>query len=60
LSGSSLLWYVGRFGQMLGMWLLLVDIFAAGPMGPDARLFAVGVIVFLGGWGLTKVASRTG
>jgi hypothetical protein len=38
------------------MWLLLVDLFTAGPLGPSPRLFALGVVVFLGGWGLTKAA----
>jgi hypothetical protein len=50
-----MIYYLGRFGQMLGMWILLVDIFTAGPLGPNARLFAVGVVVFLIGWGLTRI-----
>jgi hypothetical protein len=40
------------------MWLLLVDLFTAGPLGPNPRLFAAGVVVFLGGWGLTKTTKR--
>ena len=48
-------YYLGRFGQLIGMWLLLVDLFTAGPLGPDARLFAIGVAVFLAGWGLSKM-----
>ena len=48
------LYYVGRAAQLLGMWILLVDIFTAGPLGPDAKLFAVGVAVFLVGWALTR------
>ena len=40
---SALLYYLGRFGQIVGMWILLVDLFTAGPMGPNPRLFAVGV-----------------
>jgi hypothetical protein len=47
-------YYAGRFGQLLGMWLLVVDIFTAGPLGPSPRLFAAGVAVFLAGWALTK------
>jgi hypothetical protein len=47
-------YYVGRLAQLVGMWLLVVDIFTAGPLGPSARLFALGVAVFLAGWGLTK------
>jgi hypothetical protein len=50
------IYYLGRAAQLIGMWLLLVDLFMAGPMGPDARLFAAGVAVFLAGWGLTKTA----
>jgi len=48
------LYYVGRLGQLLGMWLLLVDVVMAGPMGPQPQPFAIGVAVFVAGWGLTK------
>jgi len=51
-------YYLGRAAQLLGMWILLVDIFMAGPMGPSPRLFGAGVVVFLAGWGLTKVRPR--
>jgi len=47
--------YLGRLAQLIGMWLLLVDVVTAGPMGPDPKLFGVGVAVFLAGWGLTRV-----
>lgn len=50
--------YLGRFGQLVGMWLLLVDVVTAGPLGPNSRLFGVGVAVFLAGWGLTKAIAR--
>jgi hypothetical protein len=36
------------------MWLLLVDLFTAGPLGPNPRLFAVGVAVFILGWWLAR------
>jgi len=55
---GALIYYLGRGGQLLGMWILLVDLFTAGPMGPDAKLFGVGVVAFLAGWGLTKVSKR--
>jgi hypothetical protein len=50
----SALYYVGRLAQLMGMWLLLVDILMAGPMGPSPRLFGIGVAVFVAGWALTK------
>jgi hypothetical protein len=55
---ATILYYVGRAAQLLGMWLLLVDIATAGPLGPDAKLFGVGVGVFIAGWGLTRVVKR--
>jgi hypothetical protein len=55
---AALFYYLGRGGQVLGMWLLLVDVVTAGPMGPNPRLFAVGVAIFLGGWGLLKAGRR--
>ena len=51
---SAALYYIGRGGQLLGMWLLLVDIVTAGPMGPNPRLFALGTVIFLGGWVLAR------
>jgi hypothetical protein len=52
-------YYLGRFAQVLGMWMLLVDLFTAGPLGPNPRLFAAGVGVFLAGWALTRVIRRS-
>ena len=48
-------YYLGRGAQLIGMWLLLVDLFTASELGPSPRLFAVGVGVFLAGWGLTRL-----
>jgi hypothetical protein len=31
---AGAIWYVGRFLQAFAMWILLMDIFMAGPMGP--------------------------
>jgi hypothetical protein len=55
LVATKVFYYGGRLAQLMGMWLLLVDIFMAGPMGPDPKLFGVGVVVFLAGWGLTRL-----
>jgi hypothetical protein len=55
---GAILYYAGRGAQLLGMWILLVDIATAGPLGPDAKLFGVGVAVFLTGWGLVKAVKR--
>jgi len=52
------LFYIGRFAQLIGMWLLLVDLFTAGPMGPSPKLFAAGVGVFLAGWAVSRAAKR--
>jgi hypothetical protein len=56
---GRVLYYAGRAGQVIGMWLLLVDVVTAGPMGPNPRLFALGVAVFLAGWGVTRLVSRS-
>jgi hypothetical protein len=50
------IYYLGRAGQLLGMWILLEDIAFAGPMGPSAKGFGLGVVVFLAGWGLVRLA----
>jgi hypothetical protein len=52
---TKALFLIGRGAQLVGMWLLLVDLFTAGPLGPSPRLFAAGVAVFLGGWWVTRL-----
>jgi hypothetical protein len=51
---SAAIYYLGRAAQLIGMWLLLVDLFTAGPFGPNPRIFAAGVAIFLSGWALTR------
>jgi hypothetical protein len=53
------MYYAGRAAQLIGMWLLLVDVVIAGPLGPDPKLFAAGVAVFLAGWAATRTVKRT-
>ncbi|MCE2540420.1 MAG: hypothetical protein J4G16_08510 [Acidobacteria bacterium] len=50
----GMLYYVGRGLQLLGMWLLLVSIVTAGPLGPSPRLFGAGVGSFIAGWFIVK------
>lgn len=50
-------YYVGRGLQLLGMWLLVVDLFTAGPMGPAFNLLMAGILVFLAGWLLVRQAT---
>lgn len=51
------LYYLGRALQVLGMWLLLVDLVTAGPMGPNPKLFALGVGVFIAGWWVVRAST---
>ena len=55
---GAVIYSLGRAGQLLGMWILLVDVVTAGPMGPNAKLFGVGVACFLAGWGLVRFGGR--
>jgi hypothetical protein len=55
---AGFFYYLGRCGQLVGMWILLVDVVTAGPLGPSPRLFGAGVAVFLAGWGITRVVRR--
>ena len=54
----ALLYYISRGAQIVGMYLLLVDIVTAGPAGPNPRLFYIGIAVFLAGWALNKAVKR--
>jgi hypothetical protein len=49
------IYYGGRLLQLFGMFELLIDIVTAGPLGPNPRLFAIGIIIFLVGWGVTRL-----
>jgi hypothetical protein len=53
--GKTVLYYGGRGAQLIGMWMLLVDVVMAGPLGPNPKLFGAGVVVFLVGWGATRL-----
>lgn len=55
---AGVLWYVGRFLQVFAMWILLVDIFMAGPAGPQPNPFYVGIVMFLIGWFLVRSTSQ--
>ena len=52
---SPTLYYLGRLAQLVGMFELLVDILTAGPSGPSPKLFALGIAIFLAGWGVTRL-----
>ncbi len=52
---AAFFFYLGRAAQLLGMVILLEDVLIyAGPMGPNPRVFAAGVAVFIAGWALTR------
>jgi len=55
---AAAVYYFARLLQLVGMWLLLVDLFTAGPLGPSPRLFAIGVGVFVAGWAVVRVTKR--
>ena len=41
------------------MWILLVDIFMAGPCGPQPNPFYIGIVMFLIGWFIVARQART-
>jgi hypothetical protein len=53
---KTTLYQIGRLAQLIGMFDLLYDMISAGPMGPDPKIFAFGIVIFIAGWGLTRVA----
>lgn len=52
------IYYVGRSLQLAGMWLLLVAIVTAGPLGPSAQIFGYGVATFIVGWVIVRKKGR--
>jgi len=57
---GAFLFYLGRFLQVFAMWILLVDIFMAGPMGPAPNPFYAGVAMFIVGWLMVRSQGRKG
>jgi hypothetical protein len=55
---AATIFYVGRFLQAFAMWILLVDVFMAGPMGPAPNPFYVGIAMFIIGWMMVKTTSQ--
>jgi len=51
-------YYVGRVLQVVAMWVLLVDIFMAGPMGPQPNPFYFGTAIFIVGWLLVRSQTK--
>ncbi len=47
---AGVVYYLAAFPAGLAMWILLVDVFMAGPMGPPPKPFYVGVVMFIMGW----------
>ena len=54
---AAIVWYLGRLLQAFAMWILLLDIFMAGPMGPAPNPFYVGVAMFIAGWLMVRQSS---
>ena len=55
---AGLVFYLWRFLQAFAMWILLMDVFMAGPMGPAPNPFYVGVAMFIAGWLMVRQTSQ--
>ena len=53
------LYYIGRCLQLAGMWVLVVAIVTAGPLGPSPRIFGYGIAVFVAGWLIVRRRNPT-
>lgn len=51
---GAVIYYTGRLLQVLAMWILLIDVFMAGPLGPQPNPFYVGTAMFIVGWLLVR------
>jgi hypothetical protein len=49
-AAGAAVFYLGRLLQVLAMWILLWDVFTAGPMGPQPNPFYYGTAMFIVGW----------
>ena len=55
---AAVVYYVGRVLQAFAMWVLLLDVFLAGPMGPAPNPFYAGVVMFIVGWLMVRTQTR--
>ena len=55
---GAAVYYLGRLLQVVAMWVLLVDIFMAGPLGPQPNPFYAGVAMFIAGWLLVRTQAN--
>jgi hypothetical protein len=53
-AAGAAVFYLGRLLQVLAMWILLWDVFSAGPMGPQPNPFYYGTAMFIVGWLLVR------
>jgi hypothetical protein len=51
-------YYIGRSLQLAGMWMLLIAIVTAGPLGPSPKIFGYGIGVFVVGWVIVRNKGR--
>ena len=51
-------YYIGRTLQLAGMWVLLIALFTAGPLGPSPRLFGYGIAVFVAEWAIVRYRQK--
>lgn len=50
-----IVYQIGRMLQLFGMLDLLYDIVSAGPLGPSPKIFTFGIVIFVVGFGLTRL-----
>jgi hypothetical protein len=51
---NDVLYYTGRFLQLVGMSLLAASILADYGLGPSPRFFVAGIALFIAGWAAAK------
>ena len=52
---KPIVYQIGRMLQLFGMLDLLYDIVSAGPLGPSPKIFTFGIVIFVVGFGLTRL-----
>jgi hypothetical protein len=57
-AAGAAVFYLGRLLQVLAMWILLWDVFTAGPMGPQPNPFYYGTAMFIVGWLIVRAQGK--
>lgn len=53
------MYFIGRFLQLVGMSFMAASILADYGLGPSPRFFVAGIVLFIAGWAAARSVRRS-